>query len=416
MHVCIVSAVYPPEPLVSARTSAQLARWLAARGHAVTVLTNFPNRPQGAVYPGFRRRWRMAGEDGAGVRLVRCFSTLSARSTLASRLAENLSFGISSAWALLREPRPDVIYANSWPIFASALLTLVAGWRRVPVVVSVQDVYPDSLASQERVTSRNPGYRLLERIDTWVARRAAALVTITPRFKRLYVERRRLPAGAIHVVPNWIDDVGPPEPAAGAAIRSRHGIPPGAFLAVYGGSISTAAGVETLIRGLAHTSRNQMLLIAGDGSLRAECQRLAAAVGGDRVRFHYPWPASETAAVYQAADVLLLPTWRNQSLVSVPSKLLGYMAAGKPVIALASAESELAETIKDAGCGWVIPADNPLALGVLLDDVAATRRTELAAYGDAGRLYLERHFAASACLPQLGRIVEAAAQPPALRS
>ncbi len=410
MRVCIVSAIYPPEPLVSARTSAQLARWLAARGHAVTVITNFPNRPQGMLYQGFRRRWRAAGEDGAGVRLVRCFSTLSARSTLASRLAENLSFGLSSAWALLREPRPDVIYANSWPIFASALLTLVAGWRRVPVVVSVQDVYPDSLASQERLTVRSPGYRLLERIDTWVARRAAALVTITPRFKRLYVERRRLPAGSIHVVPNWIDDVEPPEPAAGAAIRSRHGIPSGTFLAVYGGSISTAAGVETLIRALAHTSRDQMLLIAGDGSLRAQCQRLAAAVGGERVRFHYPWPASETAAVYQAADVLLLPTWRNQSLVSLPSKLLGYMAAGKPIIALATAESELAGIIGESGGGWVLPPDDPKLLGATLDDVAEMPATERRAVGAAGRAYLTRHFTAAACLPRVAQVLECAAR------
>ena len=58
MNVLIVSAIYPPEPVVSAQTSAQIATALRANGHAVRVVTNFPNRPAGKLFPGIRRKDR----------------------------------------------------------------------------------------------------------------------------------------------------------------------------------------------------------------------------------------------------------------------------------------------------------------------------------------------------------------------
>ena len=57
-----------------------------------------------------RERW------DEGFRVVRCFSTLSRRSGMLSRFMENLTFGITSALALLLARRPDAVYANSWPI------------------------------------------------------------------------------------------------------------------------------------------------------------------------------------------------------------------------------------------------------------------------------------------------------------
>src|SRR5260221_14116213 len=97
MRIVLVSCVFPPEPVVSSGTSVDVARALAARGHDVTVITPFPNRPAGRVYNDYRRTLFRRENTAEHFRILRCASTLSRRSSLLSRLAENVSFGIASS-------------------------------------------------------------------------------------------------------------------------------------------------------------------------------------------------------------------------------------------------------------------------------------------------------------------------------
>ena len=57
---------------------------------------------------------------------------------------------------------------------------------------------------------------------------------------------------------------------------------------------------------------------------------------------------------------MILPTRGQQSLASVPSKLIAYMLAARPVIALALPHSDLAQVIEESHCGWVVPPDQPV--------------------------------------------------------
>jgi colanic acid biosynthesis glycosyl transferase WcaI len=102
MHILIVSCVFPPEPVVSSQTSAQIAQALVERGHDVTVIAPFPSRPAGKLYPGYSRRlYERKHESGFG--LIHCFTFLSAESRMASRFMENISFGLTSGVAVIRD-------------------------------------------------------------------------------------------------------------------------------------------------------------------------------------------------------------------------------------------------------------------------------------------------------------------------
>ena len=117
MRVSIISAAYPPEAVTAAGTACDIAEAMTQRGHEVTVFTPFPNRPTGKVMPGYQRSLRQV-EHRDGYRIIYSWHTLSKRSTLASRMAENVSFGITSTLQVMREPTPAVVYMNTWPIFA----------------------------------------------------------------------------------------------------------------------------------------------------------------------------------------------------------------------------------------------------------------------------------------------------------
>lgn len=406
MKVLVVSAVFPPEPMVSARTSAQIAAHLAGDGHKVQVLAPFPNRPGGMLYPGHRRRLFARQQHSDGYELTYCFSTLAPQSSLRQRFAENISFGLTSSLATLFSTRPDVIYSNSWPIFATGLIWLVARLRGIPLVISVQDVYPESLTAQGR-PAQGTLLRTMRRLDSLIARTAHHLVVISQHFADLYRADRGVPPQRISVVPNWAESDSIDLATDQQTWRRERGIGDNHFVLAYGGNIGVAAGVETVIEALAQLPHlpDLRLLIAGEGSRLQACRDLADQQDERRVLFHTPWALAETSAVLRAADVLVLPTRGNQSIASVPSKLISYLLAARPVIALVLPESEIAHIINESGGGWVIPPDRPDLLAEKISTVArldAATRTHM---GQAGRIYALQHLTREVCLPRLVNII-----------
>lgn len=409
MHVLIVSCVFPPEPVVSAKTSQQIAEGLVERGHQVTVIAPFPNRPAGRLYRGYTRTLYQRESNGAGFDIIRCFTTVSSESRMVSRLLENISFGLTAGLAILVVGRPDVIYANTWPIFATVMLIIGAHLRKIPVVVSIQDVYPESLISQQRIHTQSRLARWLRTIDRFVARHAEAIIAISEFFATIYRDERGVAAQRVNVVPNWLDSqIVASDDKHTRQFRDNLSMLPNAFLAVYGGNIGVAAGVEILVESIGYINEddNVYLLVAGEGSQLTACQSLAERIGDKRVLFHTPWPATETSMVLSAADVLVLPTRGNQSQVSLPSKLISYMLAGRPIIAQAISGSELERTIDKAGCGWVVAPDNPQRLADMIREVMQLSPAERKCRGQAGREYALKNLTSEGNLPRVITILE----------
>jgi len=406
MRVLLVSCVYPPEPVVSAQTSCQIAEALIHQGHEVSVIASFPTRPAGQLFRGYAWKLFEHEQPQQQLEIVRCFSFPSTQSSMSSRFLENISFGLTSGWQALTLPRPDVIYANTWPIFATGLVWLVSKIRRIPLVLSIQDVYPDSLIAQKRVKQDSVIISILRWFDTFLVQHSRAAILISPRLKQLYAHDRGIPENQLFVVPNWNRMSDLSSDKTPRHIREQHNIPDTAFLVAYGGNVGMAAGVETVIGAFRHLADSSIyLLIAGDGSRVDVCRRLAAEVGPERILFHSPWPMEQTAAVYHAADVLILPTRGSQSAISVPSKLVGYMLSAKPVIALAQPGTDLADLIETSHCGWVVEPDNSKHLADRIKTARDLSSIELSEYGEAGRTYALNHLVSAICLPEVEKVL-----------
>jgi len=409
MKINIVSPVFPPEPITSARANADLAAQLCRNGHRVRVITTFPNRPAGKLYDGYQRKLWFHDDSFSGYKVLRCFSIFSTRSTMVSRFLENISFGITSGIATLIMGKPDMIYGHTWPIFAQGILALVCRLRGIPFSTRVQDLYPESLLAQGRVADRSAWiYRSLHWLDMKIKRSSAAVIVISEEFRRIHVQDRHIPAEKVHLIPNWIDEDFVQLHPSENHIRKGHGIPEDAFLVVYGGNIGAAAGVETVIRAFQHLAAkpNIYFLVAGEGAMLSDCRNLAQKVNNPRILFHSPWPQSETSGVLCAASMLILPTHGDQSIVSVPSKLMTYMLAGRPVLSCVSEESDIARIIGDAACGWVIPPGNPDEISQKILLLSEQRASQLEILGERGRSYVLQHLTRRANLPKLVHLVE----------
>jgi colanic acid biosynthesis glycosyl transferase WcaI len=413
MKVLIVSAVFPPETVVTAQTSFQIADALFRHGHQVTVLAPFPSRPDGELFKGYRRS--LYRTEDMGFSVIRCFSFLSKKSTLGSRLSENIGFAITSSVRVLFAPRPDIIYMNSWVVFGSSLASAAASLRGIPVAMSIQDAYPESLSQQKRIAPQSLLFRILHRLDSRIAHSAKALIVISDRCRETYKVDRGVPAERIHVLQNWGETSSVALDARGAyALRQKYGILDHTTLVVCGGNIGEATGVETAIEAFEYlwNDENICMLIAGAGSRLQACQALVEKKGlQDRVFFYTPWPKKDTGIVLGAADVLLLPTQGQQSLVSVPSKLISYMLSGRPVLAMVLGNSETAELIRGAKAGWVIPPGDPVGAASALKVIAASAREDLRTAGARGLDYALCHLTREANLPKMMQLLLQLAEP-----
>jgi glycosyltransferase involved in cell wall biosynthesis len=413
MKVVLVSCVFPPEHTFTSQTGAQTAEELVRRGHSVHVYAPFPSHPTGRLFDGYKRTLYSTSIAGPGYTLTHCFGTFSRSATMISRFAANLSFGISSGLRILLGRRPDVIYSNSWPIFATGIVAMVARLRGVPLVLRVQDVYPESLDSQRMVARRSWVYRLLRQFDRMIARSSEQLIVISPVFQRLYEGDRGVPADNIHVVPNWgSEDLVDTDAAAALSFRRKLEIPEDAFVAVYAGNVGAASNAEMLVDALAKLkSRPRIyLVIAGDGSKLDICRDEAARQHLDRVVIHTPWKTEETGPVLQMADVLLLPTVGKQSLNSIPSKLITYLLSGRPVIAAVLPESDTAMAILGCGAGWVIQPDSADLMAKAIAAACEQTKESLIRMGSAGREFARRSLTQDFNLPRIIDIVEKAAK------
>jgi putative colanic acid biosynthesis glycosyltransferase WcaI len=402
-RLAIVSCVFPPEFTYSATLAADLAQELASAGHQVTVLTPFPNKPSGRLEAGTRRSlYRTVEHDG--FRQIRCLHTLAPKSTMLPRLLENLTFGIFSALRLLFLRKPDAVFMNTWPIFATALTVAVARLRHVPYIVYVADIYPESLVVQKRLSPQHWMVRALRTVDAWIAKHASAVFVLSHGALKTYSGDRNVPADRVQLVRNWLPKaLSFEDEASQASFRKAKKIPADAFLAVYAGNVGMAAGPEVLVDAFAllRDVPEAYLLIAGSGPQLDECMKRTRESGNPRILFHHPWKQEETEMVLGSADLLLLPTIGVQSMVSVPSKLITYFNAGKPVLASVIDESETAAVIREANAGWIVPPENAAALATAIRTIMDLPPAEIQARGTSGRSYGTTQMSRDANLPKL---------------
>nr|NLU58814.1 glycosyltransferase family 4 protein [Pseudomonas sp. BIGb0427] len=184
---------------MSARTSADVAQYLHAQGHEVLVACPTPTRNVAA---------EGLDEKIAGLNMPfpvsRLFAFSSKKSSFVSRFLENISFGLSVFFFILRQRKVDVIYANVWPLFSLGLLLMAARLKGIKVVASVQDLYPESLAVQKRIEETGGIYRGLLKLDTLIARNCDHLVVISDGFHRAYTETRKIDPSKVTLVRNWV--------------------------------------------------------------------------------------------------------------------------------------------------------------------------------------------------------------------
>jgi putative colanic acid biosynthesis glycosyltransferase WcaI len=414
-RILLLSLNYAPEPTGFAPHTTALAEHLHAVGHEVTVLTGFPFAPRWARYPEYRGEFRRC-ETANGVRMVRLTHFIPrSPGRVLDRLLMEGSFAVSGAafllpWLVAGLRYDLVMYVGAQPAIAW-LGRIVAALSRASFVVKITDLAAQ--AGRDVGIVRSPWLAgILERVEFAAYRPARAAVVLCEAFRESLADHG-FPRTAVHVIRDSIDLDALHPVDSGHRFRERHGIPRDAFVILYSGSLGLKQGLFDVVeaaRSMSAAPHVRWVLVGEGETRRALEERIAAADLGDRIVLLPLQPESEMNEMFAAADVLLLSQLKSVKDTVIPSKLLTYMAAGRPILAAVNTASQAAAIVRDARCGILVEPESPAALITGVAELMSKPHERVAMAGRS-RAYAEQHFDRSAIVVAQQRVIEQLVKP-----
>ena len=371
MHILFLTDNFPPEVNAPAsRTHEHCRQWVQA-GHQVTVVTCVPNFPKGRVFDGWRNRWWQSGEMD-GIRVIRVWSYITANEGFLRRVLDYMSYMITATIAGLFVRRVDIVVGTSPQFFTACGAWAVGACKRRPFVFELRDLWPESIkavgAMQESAV-----IRFLERVELFLYRHAARVVSVTESFKRTLVTRG-VDAGKIDVITNGVDiDRFSPRPKD-AELEHILGLQ-GCFVSGYVGTHGMAHALETLLNAAQQVAQRPdgghiRILLLGDGANKTGLQAQAAAMGLANVIFISSVAKDQVARYWSLLDVSIIHLRSIELFTTViPSKLFECMGMGLPVVHGVRGES--ADIVTREGVGVPFEPENAGQLADLLMQLSA---------------------------------------------
>jgi len=407
MRLVYLSHYFPPESNAPAARVHELSRALVRLGHEVHVVTGQPSHPHGVIYPGYRAaEYRRDEVDGIQVHRVPTFPAAN-RGVLVRGLGYAAMPAAQVAYAARRLPPVDLVLATSPQIFTGLAGLALARLRRIPFVLEVRDLWPESIVSVGALPPRHPVIRALERLEHRLYRGAAGIVSVTDSFVAHFLAHGVDPA-RIAVIKNGADlDLFDPETPP-APLRERLGVAANALLVLFCGTIGMAHDVGLLARAAAilPPDLDVHFVIVGDGAGRAALAAEITALGvGARVHLLPAVPRHEVPGLLAAADVSAVVLRDSPTFAGVlPSKIFEAMAMRTPIVLGVRGEAQA--LVEAAHAGLAFSPGDPNALLASLRALADLGVTGRHALGMAARDHVLLHHDRNRQAGQLARFLE----------
>ena len=382
---------YHPDRTGTAPLITQLAQDLVKGGSEVTVIASLPHYGRTTIHPdyvdyaGYFHR-----SEEEGVKIIRTPVFLPQRPNIFSRVWNYLSYNFLSIIAGLMEAKSDVILAVNPPITSTFSAWLISIFHRAPLVVGIQDVWPDCLIQVNKLRSRLliVFSKILEKIQYRIAKK---IIVLSPGM-RSNLENKGVNPEKIEIIANWADtDSVKPLPKKNDFFYAQK--LEGSFVVLFAGNHGYIAALDKVIEAAAllKDTPEILFLLAGEGSVKNDLIHQVKDKGLENVRFLSTQPEQQWLEMLAAADLTLVSLRSDLAGLNVPSKVYTLMSAARPILASVPEKSEVAALVLSAKSGIICKPDDPadLARSIL---VARETPELLKEFGINGRKFMLAKF------------------------
>lgn len=391
-RILFINQYYWPDRASTAQHLTDLAESLAERGIECHVLCG-----KGG-YQGDRSKVP-SSEIHKGVHIHRVGSTSLGRRSTLRRMTDYLSFYVCALFAALRLSRFDATVTLTTPPIIGLIGVILGRLKGSRHVFWSMDLHPDAGIALGLMSRRNPIVALLSWISDRVYRAADRVVVLGP-YMADRIAAKGVRTNRIKTIPVWSrgDEIFPSsEPREDHPLRKSLGLGD-KFIAMYSGNMGLAHAFDDLMEAAFRLREYEdiVFLFVGDGPRKAEIHRAKTEANLQNVIMLDYFPREQLHMSLSLADVHLMTMRREMTGIVVPCKLYGAMASAKPAIFVGPEHCETADTIREAGCGFVDRLGEPELIVESITGLAQNLESART-MGERGRIAFLRSFERESC-------------------
>jgi len=386
MKVTILSQYFFPELISTGQLLTELAEELVNLGSSVIVVAGQPTYYESSQVP--------REMEHRGIKILRVRNTQLEKNSIVGKILNSTTFFLGAIGRSLTISNDTVILVVTNPPILPFVPYLLSFLRKQKYVCLVHDVYPDIAVQLGYLRENGIFYGLWERMNQKMMHGAAAVIVLGRDMEEKIREKLdRSEWGKIRMIPNWSDEdaIRPIGKGENPFLREI-GLSPSTFIVQYSGNMGLSHGMETIVEAARRLQDMPVrFLFIGGGGKREKIGKMVADLGLKNVLFLPYQPKENLRYSLACSDVSLVSLDEGVEGLSVPSKYYGILASGRPVIALMAERSEVAMSVRESGCGYIVPPGNPEALAerirYLFDHPDAVREM-----GKKARESVERNY------------------------
>lgn len=328
----------------------------------VTVITGRPLITD-SVYPhnNFGTKIIKKGKY-KGIEILTVRNTAFSHKSFLGRVLNYLTYFFLSFFASFSLKKPDIIITLTDPPIIGLVGLWLAFRFRVPLVISVRDIFPEAASGLEGSRNRIFDF-LLDRLNRFCFNKAKCVVALGKNMRRCLIENKGVNPDKISIIPDWAD-CAKISPVSKNNSFSQKGNLAGYFVVMYSGNLGASSGLEFVIES-AHLLKDYQDIIfvfIGEGIMKGKLICGANNYNLKNVRFFPYQPYEELSYSLSSADVFVIPLKKGLARYSLPSKIYMILASSRPYIACVEDESEITEMTRKFHCGLLSQPEDAVGL------------------------------------------------------
>lgn len=364
LRIWIISELYYPEDTSTGYFMTGIAEGLARR-YSVNVLCSQPTYSERGIRA-------PAAEKRNGVNIRRCSATTLDKNIVPFRIINLLTISFSLFVSALRGiARDDCVLVVTNPPLLPFLMALVCKLRSAKCLLLIHDVYPEILVVTGMIKSDSFSARLINRLTRKLYLGVERIIVLGRDMRQRVCERLAPLVNTVAIIPNWGDIAGVrPAPRKNNSLLKELKVDD-KFVVQYSGNIGHTHGLEDVISSALRLKDSPVhFLIIGSGAKQDSLSSAIKNKGLTNITLLPRVPRDKLCDSLNACDVAVISFVTGMAGISVPSRMYNIMAAGKPIIAIADENSELARVVTEERIGWIVPPGDSKRLVAVIKEAS----------------------------------------------